>query len=606
MENNQYHLGLCMAGSVSAGAYIAGVIDYLMEALENWEKEKKSGDPGIPLHQVVIDLLGGSSGGGITSAISYFALRDQLEHPVLAEDGRTVTVHPDKNILWKIWVDLDEDSGEDTLAKMLADGDISKGYVPSALHAGFIDDLSHAVEKYIRQSAPANDKGKPNTPPYLHPQAELFISLFNITGIKYRMYSKGGKNGTTSHFFSEHRDLLHFRWHNSYQQDGCIPLDFSQLNTTLPLLLDAAKATSAFPVGFKARSISRPKKYIWDNPFYAIAGCDSRDIIRLDEKDENDNQPYSSLHSDSGVANNEPVELCRDILYRIHQGPVKKEEQAQEFSNMSDTQKQQAKSELKNTTVILVDPFPASDFNIKKPGAGSEHLTRWASETLDAMNSQLLFDAKQALKAYDKDDYGLTIIEPSKDGVKPEQALACGALAGFSGFLSKEFRIHDFFLGRRNCQSFLRKYFVVNLDEPSDKNRNSVDVIIRGYKSKPEAITRFGFKDKEGNTWVPVIPDVNMTGKIVSRQDSAGFIQYEAPDPLPLYRIQKLPFDHLNQYHGAMQGRLYKLLTNLFKTDFLLGIYIMLGALLGKSMLSTRAIAYIKRNLTERELMEDQ
>ena len=57
-----FHLGLCMAGSVSAGAYTAGVMDYLFEALNNWYAKKDKGDPGIPDHDVLIDVFGGSSG----------------------------------------------------------------------------------------------------------------------------------------------------------------------------------------------------------------------------------------------------------------------------------------------------------------------------------------------------------------------------------------------------------------------------------------------------------------------------------------------------------------------------------------------------------------
>ncbi len=34
MQNEPFQLGICMAGAVSAGAYTAGVLDCLMEALE--------------------------------------------------------------------------------------------------------------------------------------------------------------------------------------------------------------------------------------------------------------------------------------------------------------------------------------------------------------------------------------------------------------------------------------------------------------------------------------------------------------------------------------------------------------------------------------------
>ena len=54
----KFQIGLCMAGAVSAGSYTAGVIDYLTEALEEWEKRK--GTAGIPTHEVEIPVMGGA------------------------------------------------------------------------------------------------------------------------------------------------------------------------------------------------------------------------------------------------------------------------------------------------------------------------------------------------------------------------------------------------------------------------------------------------------------------------------------------------------------------------------------------------------------------
>ena len=55
--------------------------------------------------------------------------------------------------------------------------------------------------------------------------------------------------------------------------------------------------------------------------------------------------------------------------------------------------------------------------------------------------------------------------EDSGDQREP-YALACGALANFSGFLAEEFRKHDFLLGRHNCQQFLRRYFTLPPENP--------------------------------------------------------------------------------------------------------------------------------------------
>ena len=69
-QNNTFHLGITMAGAVSAGCYTAGVMDYLFEILELWSQAKEGKIPEgwneeiltiIPKHNVVIDAIGGVS-----------------------------------------------------------------------------------------------------------------------------------------------------------------------------------------------------------------------------------------------------------------------------------------------------------------------------------------------------------------------------------------------------------------------------------------------------------------------------------------------------------------------------------------------------------------
>ena len=77
-QDNKYHLGLCMAGAVSAGAYTAGVMDCLIEAIDKWEKAKGM-DESIPTHQIQIDVIGGASAGGMTSIITAIALQKKFD-----------------------------------------------------------------------------------------------------------------------------------------------------------------------------------------------------------------------------------------------------------------------------------------------------------------------------------------------------------------------------------------------------------------------------------------------------------------------------------------------------------------------------------------------
>ena len=47
-----FEIALVMAGTISAGAYTAGVVDFLLEALSEWEKARKCKNPLCPPHRV--------------------------------------------------------------------------------------------------------------------------------------------------------------------------------------------------------------------------------------------------------------------------------------------------------------------------------------------------------------------------------------------------------------------------------------------------------------------------------------------------------------------------------------------------------------------------
>ncbi len=66
--------------------------------------------------------------------------------------------------------------------------------------------------------------------------------------------------------------------------------------------------------------------------------------------------------------------------------------------------------------------------------------------------------------------------EDSGKKIEGSKAIACGAFDGFSGFMNKEFRIHDYYLGRYNCEMFLRNYFTIPL-----ANLNNHPIFSKGY-----------------------------------------------------------------------------------------------------------------------------
>src|SRR4051812_10764820 len=65
-----FQIGLVMAGAVSAGAYTAGVVDFLIQALDQWHEGKRGDDPRCPRHNVSLKVMAGASAGGMSAAIA--------------------------------------------------------------------------------------------------------------------------------------------------------------------------------------------------------------------------------------------------------------------------------------------------------------------------------------------------------------------------------------------------------------------------------------------------------------------------------------------------------------------------------------------------------
>lgn len=97
-----FRLGIAMAGAISAGAYTAGVMDYLLEALDRWQKAKDSGEA-VPGHSVRIDAMTGASAGGMTAAIAARALQGEIVH--VSMDRRSSPDAKRANMLYRSWVE---------------------------------------------------------------------------------------------------------------------------------------------------------------------------------------------------------------------------------------------------------------------------------------------------------------------------------------------------------------------------------------------------------------------------------------------------------------------------------------------------------------------
>jgi hypothetical protein len=198
----------------------------------------------------------------------------------------------------------------------------------------------------------------------------------------------------------------------------------------------------------------------------------------------------------------------------------------------------------------MIEPFPTVENS--KPIRPEKQilLRRLIGEIYSTMRTQLRFKQEDIKQATDENVISKYILAPTrKVGGKKivgSEAIACGSLSGFGGFLTQAYREHDFQLGRINCQHFIQKYFRI---EANTEN----EIFTAGYSDESRAA--FLITDKK-KTYLPIIPDINHdhvnTGKTICQTYDIG----------PTYpcKTEKEIRALLERSRPALKNRLYKVL----------------------------------------------
>lgn len=523
-----------MAGAVSAGAYTAGVMDYLLEALENWQKAKDLGLPGVPRHEVVIDVLSGASAGGMTAVITAASVQREFPH---INQRNYFTLSAFENPLFNSWVNLTEEPTSDIMSQMLESGDIiaSHDFNPTNEVRSVFNSLF--IEKIARRVIEDSMKDPGTHRPYFAPDLELLTTLTNLRGFNYELefITASGKRHDR---MTSHKDLMHFQ-HNSsgdYRNDGKIPYHFDTpggLNKNL--LIDGAIATGAFPAGLAPRLVTRDPRYINDNRLLKISH--KTELLVDPETD------YRAVCVDGGVINNEPYDLTESILNDRRKESLK-------LSDTSSTPENEYRMEQSaatfDTSVLMIDPFPADD-PPDEIYPGLLALKNTSVQLAGAIQQQLMVKTELLARAYDDNDYTRFMIAPvrSKNGVEQPYSIACGSLGGFGGFFSKKFRIHDYMLGRRNCQRFIRQYFCV---PESAEN----PIITFGYANlKKDHLTLIR---QNNSRFLPIIPDI----RVADNNTTIKRARMEEEFPYPSIQLK-----YLLNLENKVQKRFYLIANNL-------------------------------------------
>lgn len=557
-----FELGLVMAGAISAGAYTAGVIDFLIEALDTWEAAKRvceaaNSDPrqwDIPGHRLQLRVVSGASAGAMTGAIAAVALRYQFPH---IRDPAAGATSP----LYKPWVkDID-------ISYLLQHRDLPR---PDAPVTSMLD--SSALLK-ILQSALDFEGPTSTQRPYLEPAVRFIFTEGNLRGIPYFLSMRGNTTGGLS--MIAHSDYQSYYVAYAGSAQGCaraddVPVHFpnSSADPQWKALGAAALSSGAFPIGLAPRAIER-NGADFNYRFVIVPGDQGQppQVARL--------QPlwnaaatapslYSTFVVDGGTMNNDPLELARTHLAGLL------------GRNPRD-------GSLANRAIVLVDPFPDLAGAMDDPTRGQiTDVFGAAISLMGAWKDQARFNAQDLALAADENTYSRFMVAPSRamSPVSNGFALACGALGGFSGFLSEKFRSHDYLLGRRNCQEFLRSHFCL----PAD-NIPVFGVVNPSLKSP-------------GSPWLapgsgpPSMPIVPLIGDLAK------------PEPLPEWPKGAFQPDSLRAPATARINKIFDhVLRNSVHLNWCFQLLAKFGLAKVRSTAIDRIIEIVRRQLNDRALM---
>ena len=467
-----------MAGAVSAGAYTAGVIDFLIDALDTLyaqrqEQQSQFGDDvaqwEIPAHEVRIVVMSGASAGGMVSAIAGAALNEKFT-PMRSE-----TPAPAPNRLYKGWVeDID-------IQYLLGSKDLKDTSKPvvSILDSSQLDVIAADA---IRVVDPLPEKR-----PYIADPLKLTLTLTNLKGIPYATEAGSGNTETQTLY---HSDQANFdvRWQLSASTESALQLT-PHSPENWPALAEAAKATGAFPIALAPRVLDRSTT-IYNNRLWRISRDESAPVDGVCQSDNYEtmrpNGPlpdgiaFKTLNVDGGVTNNDPFECAHQV--------VSQQEPAQPAGH-NPRSAQDA-----DRAVVSIAPFLSSPA-YTLGGEPEIALTSVAGQLLSALINQSRIQGENIKLTAAPDVFTRWAISPSIDDTH-KSALASASLSAFGGFLAKEFRHHDYQLGRRNCQQFLMRHFLLPLD----------NVVIKDYPLSQKAAQDYVTQLPNGVCQIPIIP----------------------------------------------------------------------------------------------------
>jgi hypothetical protein len=445
-KENEFKIGINMAGAVSAGAYTAGVLDFLTEALEEWQKAKDAfrahlADPNfnapVPMHDVTIEGFSGASAGGMCAAIASVMLQSEFQH--IKDPNATGT----NNVFYEAWVNQID------IHKLLQANDLAGGKpLVSLLDSTIIDEIAAGA---LVPRSPVVSR------PYVAQNLTLFLTTTNVRGLSYPLY--GDATASVNEFTSYYGDRVRFETTRGaaspvFGRAEPLPVD-QPMSAAWPILQETAKATGAFPLFLAPRNLKRPLAD-YDPPLWYPVGAKAPVPLPGPDLPDPPGTTIETLNVDGGLTDNDPFELVHDYL--ASENP-KADPIGGELANPRLPQEA-------NCSVISVAPFPSVDRYDPSFFAKPISLFGMLGRLFNILMSQSRFLGESLSVLTSGSAFSRFVIAPSDINVPAANALQCATLSAFGGFMERKFRAHDFILGRYNCQRFLSTHFMLPVINP--------------------------------------------------------------------------------------------------------------------------------------------
>lgn len=458
-DSRCFELGLVLGGTVSAGAYTAGALDFLLEALERWHAQPK------PLHKVVVKTAAGSSGGAVCAAILGLLSSRVVTH--MRSDTAVPGGPPARtgNPLWDLWVNDFQISRLLSESDLAANADADNGtgarmrtvqHVPSLLNCDMIDQSGQGLAEIGRSPGQAL--------PYFPAPFRVAVTFANLRGIPYKILDIPEFRDFAGAAYVQHDDFAWFAFPNGARPDvgpGLIgkredefwlgdvrPGGFVDYDT----LVAFATASGAMPVGLAARALSRPAEhYVYRPVVRAVTGSPKGYRVDWTDPDwsglpEALQGDYFCTAVDGGTFNNDPVSLVHQALAGlVGRNP-------------------RGKSDARRA-VLMIDPLADKPRPIGRTGKSMLAVIESIIGTVVGGARYLTADMELFAREDVFSRFQLVPFRPEPDKVGTT-ALAGTSLFAAGGWCARKFRVHDFLLGRWNMRVYLERELVLAGDNP--------------------------------------------------------------------------------------------------------------------------------------------